>query len=151
MKYQYCSNIIFIMFRAEIARFLQYFRNLPKSFINILAILQDFNGIFFKYSLIFHNMTLWIIILHKITSQLLYLRLVKETLYSTLLARSLSLINLENYSWRAWESVRLNLKISVFARVKPRRNRHLNWLELTYSFTESKSYYWNFGICKRNC
>ena len=33
------------------ARFLQYFRILSNSFINILAILQDFNGIFLKYSL----------------------------------------------------------------------------------------------------
>ena len=50
MKYQYCSNIIFIMFRADIARFLQYFRNPSNSFINIFSILQDFNGIFLKYS-----------------------------------------------------------------------------------------------------
>ena len=33
------------------ARFLQYFGNLFNSFINILAILQDFNGIFLKHSL----------------------------------------------------------------------------------------------------
>ena len=39
------------MFLADIARFLQYFRNLSNSFINIVAILQDFNGIFLKYSL----------------------------------------------------------------------------------------------------
>ena len=39
------------MFWADIARFLQYFRNRSNSFINILAILQDFNGIFLKYSL----------------------------------------------------------------------------------------------------
>ena len=32
-------------------RFLQYFKNLFNSFINILAILQDFNEIFSKYSL----------------------------------------------------------------------------------------------------
>ena len=51
MKYQYCSNITFIMFWADVARFLQHFRNLSNSFINILAILQDFNGIFLKYSL----------------------------------------------------------------------------------------------------
>ena len=36
------------MFWADIARFLQYFRNLSNSFMNILAILQDFNGIFSK-------------------------------------------------------------------------------------------------------
>ena len=35
------------MFWTDIARFLQYFR---KCFINIFAILQDFNGIFSKYS-----------------------------------------------------------------------------------------------------
>ena len=35
----------------DIARFLQYFRNLSDSFITILAILQDFNGIFAKYCL----------------------------------------------------------------------------------------------------
>ena len=51
MEYHYCSNITFIMFWAEIARFLQYFRNLSNSSTNILAILQDFNGIFLKYSL----------------------------------------------------------------------------------------------------
>ena len=51
MKYQYFSNITFLMFWADIARFLQYFRNLSNSFINILAILQDFNRIFLKYSL----------------------------------------------------------------------------------------------------
>ena len=39
------------MFWTDIARFLQYFRNLSDSFINILAILQDFNGIFSKYCL----------------------------------------------------------------------------------------------------
>ena len=39
------------MFWTDIARFLQYFRNLFNSFINILAILQDFKGIFFKYFL----------------------------------------------------------------------------------------------------
>ena len=38
------------MFWTDIARFLQYFRNLSNSFINIFAILQDFNGIFSKYS-----------------------------------------------------------------------------------------------------
>ena len=41
----------FIIFRTDIARFLQYFRNLSNSFINIVAILQDFNRIFSKYSL----------------------------------------------------------------------------------------------------
>ena len=46
-----CSNITFVIFWADIARFLQYFRSLSNSFINILAILQDFNGIFLKYSL----------------------------------------------------------------------------------------------------
>ena len=51
MKYEYCSNIPFIIFWMDIARFLQYFRNLSKSFINILAILQHFNGIFLKYFL----------------------------------------------------------------------------------------------------
>ena len=51
MKYEYCSKIPFIMFWTDIARFLQYFRNLSNSFINILAILQDFNEIFFKYYL----------------------------------------------------------------------------------------------------
>ena len=50
MKYEYYSNILFIMFWTDIARFLQYFRNLSNSFINIFAILQDFNGIFSKYS-----------------------------------------------------------------------------------------------------
>ena len=35
MKYQYCSNITLIMFWADIARFLQYFRNISHSFINI--------------------------------------------------------------------------------------------------------------------
>ena len=39
------------MFWTDIARFLQYFWNLFNSFINILAILQDFNGIFSKYFL----------------------------------------------------------------------------------------------------
>ena len=38
------------MFWTDIARFLQYFRNLSNSFINIFAILQDFNVIFSKYS-----------------------------------------------------------------------------------------------------
>ena len=38
------------MFWTDIARFLQDFRNLSNSFINIFAILQDFNGIFSKYS-----------------------------------------------------------------------------------------------------
>ena len=51
MKYQYCSKITFIMFWADIARFLQYFRNLSISFINILAILQNFKEIFSKCSL----------------------------------------------------------------------------------------------------
>ena len=51
MKYQYCSNIPFIMFWTDIARFLKYSRNLSNSFINILAILQDFNKIFLKYPL----------------------------------------------------------------------------------------------------
>ena len=51
MKYEYCSNITFIMFWTDIARFLQNFRNLSNSFINILEILQDFNGIFLKYFL----------------------------------------------------------------------------------------------------
>ena len=64
MKYQYFSNIIFMMFWADIARFLQYFRNLSNSFINMLAILQDFNGIFLKYSLnitVLCGYNLWII------------------------------------------------------------------------------------------
>ena len=39
------------MFWMDIARFLQYVRNFFNSFINIIAILQDFNGIFSKYSL----------------------------------------------------------------------------------------------------
>ena len=39
------------MFWAGIARFLQYFRNLSNSFINILALLPDFYEIFLKYSL----------------------------------------------------------------------------------------------------
>ena len=51
MKYQYCSNITFIKFQTDIARFLQYFINLSNSFINILAIWQDFSEIFSKYSL----------------------------------------------------------------------------------------------------
>ena len=38
------------MFWTDIARFLQYFKNVSNSFINIFAILQDFNGIFSKYS-----------------------------------------------------------------------------------------------------
>ena len=38
------------MFWTDIARFLQYFKNLSNRFI-ILLILQDFNGIFAKYSL----------------------------------------------------------------------------------------------------
>ena len=38
------------MFWTDIARFLQYFWNLFNSFINIFAILKDFNGIFSKYS-----------------------------------------------------------------------------------------------------
>ena len=38
------------MFWPDIARFLQYFINLSNSFINIFAISQDFNGIFWKYS-----------------------------------------------------------------------------------------------------
>ena len=41
------------MFWLDIAKFLQYFRNLSNSFINI-TMLQDINGIFSKYSL---NMT----------------------------------------------------------------------------------------------
>ena len=49
MKYEYCSNISLIIFWTDIARFLQYFRNLSNSFINILAILQDFYAIFSKY------------------------------------------------------------------------------------------------------
>ena len=51
MKYEYCSNIPFMTFWTDIARFLQYFRNLSNSFINIFAILQHFNGIFLKYLL----------------------------------------------------------------------------------------------------
>ena len=51
MNYEYSSNILFIVFWTDIARFLQYFRNLSNSFINILAILQDFNRIFLKYIL----------------------------------------------------------------------------------------------------
>ena len=51
MKYQYCSKITFIIFWADIARFLQHFINLSNSFINIFAILHDFNEIFLKYSL----------------------------------------------------------------------------------------------------
>ena len=51
MKYEYCSNIPFIRFWTDFARFLIYFRNLSNSFINILAILQDFNGIFLKFFL----------------------------------------------------------------------------------------------------
>ena len=47
---QYCRNIPLIIFWTYIARFLQYFRNLSNSFINIFAILQYFNGIFLKYS-----------------------------------------------------------------------------------------------------
>ena len=43
------------MFWTNIARFLQHFINLFNSFINILAILQNFNEIFSKYSL---NITL---------------------------------------------------------------------------------------------
>ena len=39
------------MFWTDIARFLQYFRKLFNSFINIVAIFQHFNGIFSKYSL----------------------------------------------------------------------------------------------------
>ena len=38
------------MFWTDIARFLQYFKNLSNSFTNILAILQDCNGVFSKYS-----------------------------------------------------------------------------------------------------
>ena len=38
------------MFWTNIAWFLQYFRNLSNSFINISAILQDVNGIFSRYS-----------------------------------------------------------------------------------------------------
>ena len=52
---EYCINIPFIMFLMDIARFLQYLRNLSDSFINNLAILQDFNETFSKYSL---NITL---------------------------------------------------------------------------------------------
>ena len=39
-----------MMFWTEIAKILQYFRNLSNCFINIFAILQDFNEIFSKYS-----------------------------------------------------------------------------------------------------
>ena len=39
-----------MMFWTDIARLLQYFRNLFNSFINIFTILQDFNEIFSKYS-----------------------------------------------------------------------------------------------------
>ena len=39
------------MCRTDIARFLHYFTNFSNSFINILAILQDFSRIFLKYSL----------------------------------------------------------------------------------------------------
>ena len=46
MKYLYCSNISFTMFWTDIARFLQYFRNLFDGFINIVAILQNVKGIF---------------------------------------------------------------------------------------------------------
>ena len=45
------------MFWTAIARFLQYFRNLSNSFINIFTILQDLNGIFSKYS--FNITVLW--------------------------------------------------------------------------------------------
>ena len=38
------------MFWTDIVRFLQYFRNLSNTFTNIFAILQDFHGIFSKYS-----------------------------------------------------------------------------------------------------
>ena len=38
------------MFRTDMAGFLPYFKNLSNSFINIFAILQNFNGIFSKYS-----------------------------------------------------------------------------------------------------
>ena len=38
------------MFWTDIARFLQYFRNLSNSFLNIFAILHGFNEIFSKYS-----------------------------------------------------------------------------------------------------
>ena len=49
-QFSHYSNIPFIMFWTDIARFLQYFRNLSNSFINIFAILQDFDVIFLKYS-----------------------------------------------------------------------------------------------------
>ena len=49
-SFQIC-NIPFIMFWTDIARSLQYLKNLSNSFINILAILQHFNGIFLKYFL----------------------------------------------------------------------------------------------------
>ena len=45
------------MFWTDIARFLQYFRNLSNTFINTFGILQDFNGIFSKYS--FNNTVLY--------------------------------------------------------------------------------------------
>ena len=38
------------MFWTDIARFLQYFRNLSNSFVNTFAILKDFIEIFSKYS-----------------------------------------------------------------------------------------------------
>ena len=53
---QYYNEILILQQHAihnilmDIARFLQYFRELFNSFINILAILQDFKGIFPKYS-----------------------------------------------------------------------------------------------------
>ena len=49
-QFSHYSNIPFTMFWTDIARFLQYFRNVSNSFINIFAILQGFNGIFSKYS-----------------------------------------------------------------------------------------------------
>ena len=52
MKYECCSNIPFIMFWTDIARFLQYLRHLSNRFINILVISQHYNGIFLNISLI---------------------------------------------------------------------------------------------------
>ena len=50
--WQYLENIAYVIFRADIARLLQYFNNISDRLRNILEILQYFQGIFVQYCLI---------------------------------------------------------------------------------------------------
>ena len=43
------ENIAYVIFGADITRFLQYFNNISDRFRNILAVLQYFQGIFLQY------------------------------------------------------------------------------------------------------